>query len=266
MVPQLPAQARREGAGCARISVVSRGPKLPVHVDPDREFDRTSLREQVSGLLVHRDYAAHFFRWGFAGRFSNHDVTILDVGCGLDAPLCKVLQSPQPNYPKRYVGVDLNGAPRSYPQYSWAQFRWGFNFLARWNELESFDLVICFEVIEHMRRPEGVKLLRCLHECLNLNGTLLLSTPVFNGKAAYNHLHEWTVPDLFRELKSAGFRVVRRFGTFGNVSTLRKAITPEERDLMTRLSEYYSNDVLACFLAPLYPDQSRNNIWQLEHA
>jgi hypothetical protein len=27
------------------------------------------------------------------------------------------------------------------------------------------------------------------------------------------------------------------------------------------LKDYYDNDALACFIAPLYPDMARNNLW-----
>lgn len=241
-----------------------RGEVVPTRVDPARQFDTTSLR--VGGSqekTVHRDYAAHFFRWGFAGRFVNGDVEVLDVGCGVDLAFISILNHPRNNVPKRYVGVDLNKKPRFVPSRTWAEIHFDFNFLERFKELGQFDLVTNFEVIEHMRKPEGEKLLRGLRACLKPTGQLLLSTPVFNGKAAANHLHEWTIPELRTSIEQAGFEIVRRHGTFASAQDLKKVVTKEELALTKRLAEYYSGEVLACFLAPLYPDASRNNLWVL---
>src|SRR6266436_3865394 len=49
-----------------------------------RRFDQTYLSADVHGHYVHRDYAAHFFRWGWVPRHlagvDHHRV--LDIGCG----------------------------------------------------------------------------------------------------------------------------------------------------------------------------------------
>lgn len=239
---------------------------VPSHVDLTREFDQTSLTDKSHGELVHRDYAAHFFRWGFVGRFIETDqTTILDVGCGPDTPLVRSLRSPRNFVPKLYVGCDLNLMPkRKPPSFYWTRFHWGFNFLEQASSLEQFDLVTCFEMIEHMRREDGIKLLHRLRERLEPAGILLLSTPVFSGRAAANHLHEWGIEELRTEIEGAGLRVEGRYGTFGNVKTLKRAASVEHAATMSAIEKFYSAEVAACFLAPLYPDASRNNVWVLK--
>ena len=74
----------------------------------DRKFDKTQLRAAQYGDKVHRDYAAHFFRWGFATRFIKKGMSVLDVGCGQDLPLVRVLAPSMSHIPGRYVGVDMN--------------------------------------------------------------------------------------------------------------------------------------------------------------
>lgn len=231
--------------------------------DPDREFDRTSLRAGSHGKWVHRDYGAHFFRWGFAARFVSQETEVLDVGCGPDVMMVEVLTMPRSSVPRRYVGVDMNREPRKHPTRQWATLLWEFDFTRRHAELGRFDLVTCFEVVEHMRKVDGDRLLAAIRACLKDDGLALVSTPVFDGKAAANHIHEWTVDELDASARAAGLRVERRFGTFARQRDVVKVATPAELEVYRRLSEYYSGEVMACFLAPLYPDASRNNVWLL---
>ena len=235
--------------------------------DPDRSFDKSSLRASAHGKWVHRDYGAHFFRWGFAGRFVDGETEILDVGCGPDVPMIDVLTMPRSSVPKRYVGVDMNRQPRKCPQRQWATLHWEFNFIEDGHRLGQFDLVTCFEVIEHMRKEDGERLLVEICKAMRDDATFLLSTPVFNGKAAADHIHEWTVPELTGAIESAGLRVDRRHGTFASWNDVKKvASAAAELDVARRLSEYYSGEVMSCFLAPLYPDASRNCVWVLRRA
>jgi SAM-dependent methyltransferase len=166
--------------------------------------------------------------------------------------------------PARYVGVDLNplkGGP------GWAELLgdMNFNHLAQDQELNaSFTKVVCFEVIEHMTKEHGVELLKNMHTVLKPGGRLLLSTPVFNGKAAANHVHEWGIDELWEELKNAGFDLVERYGTFASYPDIKRIASVRDMAVLEDLRAYYSDEVTACFLAPLYPDQSRNNVWLLQ--
>lgn len=239
-----------------------------------REFDQTYMRLNKHGTRVHRDYGAHFFRWGWATRLIKHTDRVLDVGCGPDLSLPYVLSMGGRYVPERYVGVDLNklsGGP------GWAELHGEFNVIDRWSELLDpnqlgaqdndggpllkFTKIVCFEVIEHMAKPDGLKLLSLMHELLEPDGTLLLSTPNFNGKAAVNHVHEWTIPELSEALLQAGFDVKERYGTFASYNDIKKVAAPDHLAVLNELRAFYSEEVTACFLAPLYPDQSRNNAW-----
>ena len=234
-------------------------------IDPDREFDKTSLRRGAHGKWVHRDYGAHFFRWGFAGRFVGPTSRVLDVGCGPDVPMIDALTMPRSQVPAAYVGVDMNRRPSKHPTRQWATLLWEFDFTSRFTELGEFDVVINFEVIEHMRKRDGMALLDAMRRCLAPGGRLLLSTPVFNGKAAANHLHEWTIPEMQEAVEDVGLEVVKRHGTFASWNTIKKVCTASEKALLDEVGAFYGGEVLACFLAPKYPDASRNNVWVLKN-
>jgi len=235
-----------------------------------RKFDKTSLHAHAQGYQVHRDYAAHFFRWGWVTRnFIRPEKRVLDIGCGPDAALVKVLAYKANGIPKSYLGVDLNRLGSKMPGYRWCEFMSQFNFCADWKKLKPkgpFDVITCLEVVEHMRMASMRQLLRGALNLLAPGGRLLLSTPVFNGYQAKNHINEMTIKTLQTELEHAGWRVLKRYGTFMSDNDRKKVATPDQNDLIERLKEYYSTDVLACFLAPLYPDASRNNMWVCEEA
>jgi SAM-dependent methyltransferase len=262
-----------------------------------RRFDQTFLR--ATDQTVHRDIASHAGRWYFAARgphpdildeippgisyqehfmkyginkkpFIEHEVTdVLDVGCGPDRPLLLTLFGGIGPHPlaRSYTGVDLNKIKPTrharsvlYPE---------TNFIDEHEricaERGPFGLITNFEVIEHMPVKDGRRLLEAFRNVVAEGGKLLISTPVYDGKArAKNHIHEYGVDELMRLLEDAGWTPTDRYGTFANIHDIRKVCTPEQKQLLNDLGEYYGNDVLSTFLAPLYPDASRNNLWVCE--
>ena len=227
-------------------------------------FDRTALTATSHGYAVHRDYAAHFFRWGFALRHVTTSTRLLDVACGVDTPLCRAL-SMRHVRPATYLGVDLNALPRA-PSRQWATFKEKFDFTRRFKELSgNFDLITCFEAYEHMPAAAGLRLLKGIKHCLADGGVALVSTPVIrhDGHMAKNHINEVSIETLSGEIKKAGLKVVQRYGTFASYHDLKKVAPAHERKLLDELRNYYDGEVVACFLAPKYPDASRNNIWVL---
>ncbi len=267
--PVTPASEIAHGIGVMKsspsppVSYEKQPSRFRESVDPDREFDKTSLREKSHGQWIHRDYFAHAMRWSHAGRYISGKTDVLDVGCGPDVQLINVLTMPRNQVPKSYVGVDLNREPQKHPNRGWATLHWNFNFLERWQELGQFDVVTCFEMVEHLHAPDGIRLLTGIRGCLREDGLALLSTPVFSGKAAATHLHEYTIEELGDAIATAGLSVERRFGTFANATAIRKVASQEDLRLLERLHPYYSDEILACIIAPLYPDVARNNIWLL---
>lgn len=234
-----------------------------------RTFDQTFL--DPAAEIVHRDYIAHALRWGWAKKnFIVHEQTnVLDVGCGPDRPLMLVLFGgigPNP-LAKRYVGVDMNKIKPTrharttlYPEY---------NFIENHKKLKKaegeFELITNFEVIEHMPKELGLELLKAMKFMLAPGGKILMSTPVYDGKArAKNHIHEYTIAELQEQVTKAGLKTVQRFGTFMNSNEVKKCCDETEKEVYNRLKTWYGNEILSCLLAPLHPDNSRNNAWVLE--
>lgn len=230
----------------------------------DRDFDTTQLRETGHGQTLGRDYSAHFFRWSFARRYIGLTDKVLEIGCGQDKPLSKILTGGAGPRVKQYVGCDLNRLKLTDSQR--LTFLGEFNFVERWREVRQifapFDVAVHLEVIEHMLPKHGDELLHGCFECLRPGGIMLMSTPCYDGvRHAANHIHEYTIQELATAIRNTGFEIERRFGTFMDIKWVKKLASPPIQDLAEDLSEYYDNDALACFFAPMFPDHARNNLW-----
>lgn len=245
---------------------------MPISKDLKRdtnEFDTTQLKMSGHGRTLHRDYSAHFWRWSFARRFITAKDSVLEVGCGEEKPLSKILTGGAAAHVDRYVGVDLNKLKESKSQR--LDFYGEFDFTSRYKELVEahgqFDIVVHFEVIEHMPVRSGRKLLKAALECLKPGGIMLMSTPVYDGKRhAANHIHEYYVDELQQETEKVGFEVERRFGTFMDIRHIGKAETDRcslesIKEVSDALREYFDNDAISNIFGPLYQDHSRNNLW-----
>lgn len=242
-----------------------------------RDYDTTQLHEAGHGRTLHRDYSAHFFRWSFARRFISAKDHVLEVGCGEDKPLSKILTGGAAAHVNTYTGVDLNKLKPSASQR--LTFLGEFNFVERWKELlkaeaikknGGFDVIVHYEVIEHMKVEHGKNMLKAMLQCLKPGGIMLMSTPVYDGvRHAANHIHEYTVDELQKMTEKAGFVVEQRFGTFMDIKHIKKS-KPEKytdetvkaiRTVAVELAEYFDNDAISNIFGPLFPDHARNNLW-----
>lgn len=241
-----------------------------------RDYDTTQLHAGMHGKTLHRDYSAHFFRWSFARRFIKASDDVLEIGCGEDRPLSKILTGGAAAHVNKYVGVDLNKLKPSSSQR--LTFLGEFNFVEQYKQLlkdhpAGFDVVVHLEVIEHMKVEHGSKLLKACFACLKPGGVMLMSTPCYDGKRhAANHIHEYTVPELDKAVRKAGFVVERRFGTFMDIKHIGKAeptangidcrlLQASIKLVRTGLEQYFDSDAISNIFGPLYPDHARNNLW-----
>lgn len=219
--------------------------------------------------IIHRDYLAHCLRWSHVMKHAKTGQRILDVGCGINTPLAWTFYTNKYK-PDKYVGLDFRANFEVKPE--------TFNFPVHliggfdvtkeehWDNLvvmhgNTFDIVTCFEVLEHMEKPDGIQLLSNLS--INAgNGSVFLSTPVFNGSAAANHVHEWEFDELKEELVKY-FKIEAVHGTFASQSDILPVLSPGELETFTKLKMYYDSNLIAILLAPNHPEKSRNCIWRL---
>lgn len=235
-----------------------------------REYDTTQLHEAGHGRTLHRDYSSHFFRWSFARRFIKATDNVLEVGCGEDKPLSKILTGGAAAHVNTYVGVDLNKLKPSASQR--LTFMGEFNIIDHWKEVlklrpEGFDVVVHYEVIEHMNNSHQLALLKACFACLKPGGVMLMSTPCYDGvRHAANHIRELTVGELQKMSEKVGFKVRRRYGTFTDIKVIGKVETDRASkssilEVRKALSEYFDSDAISNIFGCLYPDAARNNLW-----
>lgn len=218
---------------------------------------------------MHRDYSAHFFRWSFARRYITAKDSVLEVGCGQEMPLLRILTGGASKHIKYYVGIDLNKLKPTNRKN--ATLYGEFDFTSRYGELVEefgeFDVCVNYEVIEHMPVEDGKKLLEGMFNCLRQGGTLLLSTPCYDGvRHAANHIHEYYVDELQNCIEEAGFEVVDRFGTFMDIKHIgkeesKRASKESIKEVSEALRAYFDNDAISNIFGPLYEDNARNNLW-----
>lgn len=234
-------------------------------------FNSTSLREAHHGKTVHRDYLAHACRWSFALKYVKTGDIVVDLGCGPDGAFEKVLVNfPHPPIPKQLTAIDVDKFPIPVDR-PWIDWKLGEDALSYLPaDFGPVDLLVCFEVLEHMSESHARRMLMWIHEVLAPNGLAMVSTPVYDKvHQAKNHLKEWQVDELWDAMESAGLYVEKRFGTFMNVHQVPELLTaqwPGGADVFAELSEYYSNETMAVLFAPLFPDESRNNVWKIRRA
>jgi 2-polyprenyl-3-methyl-5-hydroxy-6-metoxy-1,4-benzoquinol methylase len=232
--------------------------------DVEREFDQTQLKMAQFKHQAHKDYLGHIFRWGFASTYVNNKMKVLDVGCGQEMPFARSLGGANPNsVPELYVGCDLNKISSAISRKNF-HTKDEFNFITGYRsllrEFGKFDIIVNFEVFEHMQMRHGRKMLKAFRKSLSKNGKLIFSMPVYSDryKMARNHINELRKEEIEKELHSAGFKIIQQFGTFCNWHDLTKVATKEEILLQKTLGQFYSNDLLGCFLSPKYPEAARN--------
>jgi len=156
--------------------------------------------------IVHRDYLAHCLRWTHILRHAKMGMKILDVGCGINYPLAWMLYTNKFK-PDLYVGLDIrsdfeepefNFKCELFPVFDVTNSDHWLDFEKEYPE--SFNIITCLEVIEHMEKEDGLKLLENL-SLLPSSSTIFLSTPCYNGSKAANHIYEWEYVELREELR-----------------------------------------------------------------
>ena len=113
---------------------------------------------------------------------------------------------------------------------------------------------------EHCRR-----LLANFGALLEPEGTLFLSTPCYDADvgAAANHVNEMTYLAFGALLEDIGWQIKGHWGTFASMRDYKDELPQEEKKVFDKMRDYYDSNYLATIFAPLYPQYSRNCLWEL---
>ncbi|MFC2072264.1 class I SAM-dependent methyltransferase [Chloroflexota bacterium] len=151
----------------------------------------------------------------------NKGKSILDIGCGKGEPMRFI------NRHKQFYSVGLDAweprliggkEQRIHDDYILCNIR---NLPIK---KETFDIVLCLEVLEHLEREAGLELIRIMEGIARRQ--VIISTPlgqyeqgIMDGNPYENHVYIWTP----NELKQLGYKVktfgLRRIGGKGGLSS-----------------------------------------------
>lgn len=246
----------------------------------NRRFDTTDLKPHKAWRLG-RDYIAHALRYGWPMNIVRQHIgagaCILEMGCGAELPFFRTLTCDHTAVkyykPACFVGADLNDI--SYrPEITGCRtvIMPKTNLVTQNaipDDVPPFDLIVSFEVIEHMDKTDGEVFLNKMFEYARRGRSdgrclLAVSTPVNNGEIARNHVYEWRRSELRRAFEKRGGNVLEEHGMFSNISDLLDALTPSERVTWNRMAAFHSPHMLSAFFSVTHPEAARNIAWLVE--
>lgn len=259
----------------------SESPAKPLERTIDGRFDKSHLSPEHA-YRINRDYLAHCIRYGWPMKVVRERIgvggRIFELGCGREIPFFRTLtcdHSAMKHYkPSRYVGADLN-----FIKYRPAVNGINTTILSETNVVSQpqhipddvFDIVLSFEVLEHMDKSDGLTFLETMiaiarrkAERENGVGLILLSTPVNGGVIAKNHIYEWHRGELRRAFQTRGCDIIAEHGTFSNYKPLLNVLSQEEVNVWNALCSYHSVDVLSAIFSANHPEVARNVAWLVE--
>jgi 2-polyprenyl-3-methyl-5-hydroxy-6-metoxy-1,4-benzoquinol methylase len=250
----------------------------------DSKATRLPIAEEFGKYRFGRDALAHTFRYLYIAeeliafaRSTGRPLTVLDVGCG-DVYTLRVLvttfRCKKSEVIEDYTGFDIDEvslartaetAPRTVP----LKLVQGDVTTGGLEKVPGpYDVVICTEVIEHLQ-PEFVP--GFLRDLRARGRVLWISTPNVTGgtgKIPADHVKEWDVEELTREMTKAGLKVEARIGTFCNLNKARAIAKTNAgfRRTLEFLEARMDSHLLSLTLARYLGTQAQNILYRCRPA
>lgn len=192
-----------------------------------------------------RDVAARILNAHYRGMTG---LNILDAGCGTGITLSWLEQN---DLPKRVIGLDLSWYALEFCR------RRGNHLLCQSSVLglpfksDSFDLVVCNDVIQHLPGKEGDQMaLREFYRVLKLGGCLFVRTNsnwgMGNQRSGHDDYKRYSLDQLRHKIRQSGFRMLK--ATHANI--LLSVIPTIKRYLKQRKEHLYYKQGLPIRLLP----------------
>ncbi len=167
----------------------------------------------VPGISGKRIESDHIERYRFACNYVKNR-SVLDIACGYGYSAPLIIDAGA----TMYVGVDINEqlVNNASSLYGSDLIRYYQGDICSYKSNELYDVIICFETIEHVR--EYRRALLNIHNQLAVNGVLLISSPnrlitspnakcISDKPSNPYHVQEFTIAELKNELISLGFSI-----------------------------------------------------------
>ena len=236
---------------------------------PQQEFERH---------IYHRDQFAHYLRWSHILKIAKIGQTILDFGCGTGEMLEVFYRNSF--RPKQYLGLDIRKQTidentEKFGKLDFAEFRQADLCQDELDLGQTFDIITCFEVMEHIGHENADAFLDNIAYHCDKNTRVYLSTPNYDPRvgAANNHMlgsgpdkevGEWDHFELQDKL-SEYFDIEAKYGTFASMRDYKEDLDGWKKEMFEALKEYYDVNLIANIMAPLVPaEHARNCLWVLK--
>jgi len=170
----------------------------------------------VPGKSPQRIADDHLERYRFARRYV-HGKHVLDIACGIGYGSQLLLEGGAASY----QGVDIQEQviEQAQKNYGTSKARFSVDSITTFSASRPFDVIVCFETIEHV--PDFRGALKNLLTLLAANGTLLISSPHRRVVSPHSrlltdkprnrfHVQEFIPEELMEELNVVGFAKSRQ--------------------------------------------------------
>lgn len=220
--------------------------------------------------VYQRDHFAHYLRWNYVLKIAKIGMNILDFGCG-SGNLAEVLYRNRYKG-KSYIGIDIRSKTidsnnEKFKDVNWVHFI-QHDLCEDFHTDIDFDMITCFEVLEHVGKENAEKILKNIANSANPKTTILISTPNFNGSAAKNHIIDGKVGEFehkeLQTLLEKYFTIEAKYGTFASIKDYEEKLNDWQTEMFKNLRKYYETHVLSVIMAPFFPEESRNCLWILK--
>lgn len=191
------------------------------------------LERWLPGFCKAQTHKEHILRYNWVKQFVENK-TVLDIACGTGYG--SFLLATEGNAVS-VTGCDID--PKTIQYASFRNKHENLDFQVQNAESFSFnktyDVVISFETIEHLEKPE--LFLQCVNQVLDVNGSFYISTPISHKAMDYKpenvyHLIEWGFGQ-FHEFVSKYFRIEHVF-----LQVYRSTYKRDARRLMNSLRRF----------------------------
>ena len=245
---------------------------------------RMDVDAAISQMDVRKDELMHLGRYQKAvqtaiglAKTLGRPIRVLDLGCGeiyTMRTLYKSFQVKKSDVVQRYIGVDIDDVmlDRVKDQYGSLLETINGKLIVKDITVDPklkvkdnyFDLIIWFEMIEHVK-PEFIPpMCEELRRVLSPEGILLVSTPNARGsnsKLPKDHVYEWDYEELVQVMEQS-FELVCSRGVCINISKIPVEEREKKSRVIKQVYEAFGENTAfsSTVLGPMFPPQFCKNV------
>ena len=153
---------------------------------------------------------------------------IIDIGCGTGLAREGMRRN---MYYGPYIGIDLRHKMLPMIEKDKNSRFVCTDIINNWPKKSSADFVIFSEVLEHLDKTSGEKVLSFIKDSLIKGGIVAITVPTYRANINYDkefkkfgHVYYWKIPELLSYLDKLGFEVIEKWPTkfMGDRKSLKK--------------------------------------------